>query len=267
MHATHLTLITGAVCGHMSCAAVPGKLKAVHKRSATANLPLAQGKASPGPMAEAEGERVSHKMADPLDTDDSAAPPAWVARESRDGPGQLSWPFPALPGASRSSQAWPGSTVMCIYNHSDAARSVSAVAKVVPRVKTSNDPPSCEDAGSVADKSEGVGASAGNKRRGKRSEKALRDVGEDQKITKKLKMRAKGLREHYALCKAVIPVTLILMRCDCAVIIVSLCSTSLILMVACQVPARWNGRPMGSMVSSTRRWTGGLMGGSMCPLP
>ena len=44
-------------------------------------------------------------MADPLDTDDSAAPPARVARESRDGPGQLSWRFPALPGASRSSQA------------------------------------------------------------------------------------------------------------------------------------------------------------------
>ena len=93
-------------------------------------------------------------MADPLDTDDSAAPPAWVARESRDGPGQLSWPFPAFPGASRSSQAWPGSTGMCLDNISGAARSVSAVAKVAPRVKPSNDSPSCEDASS-ADQSEG----------------------------------------------------------------------------------------------------------------
>jgi hypothetical protein len=37
----------------MSCAAVPGKLKTGHKTSAAANVPLAQGKTSPGPMAEA----------------------------------------------------------------------------------------------------------------------------------------------------------------------------------------------------------------------
>ena len=97
-------------------------------------------------MADAEGKRVSQEMADPLDTDDSAAPPVWVARESRE---QLARPFTALPGASRSSQAWLGSTVMCLYNHSGPARSVSAVAKVAPRVKPSNDSPSCEDAGSA----------------------------------------------------------------------------------------------------------------------
>ena len=49
-----------AVCGHMSCAAVTGKLKTVHKTSVTANVPLAQGKTSPGPMAEAVGKRVSN---------------------------------------------------------------------------------------------------------------------------------------------------------------------------------------------------------------
>ena len=103
-----------AVCGHMSCAVVPDKLKAVHKTSTSANVPLAQGKASPGAMAEADVQRVSQQMADPLDTDDSAAPPVWVARESQEGPGQLPRTFPALPGASRWSQACPGSTVMCL---------------------------------------------------------------------------------------------------------------------------------------------------------
>ena len=54
-------IITCAVCGHMSCAAVTGKLNTVHKTSTTANVPLAQGKTSPGPMAETVGQRVSHK--------------------------------------------------------------------------------------------------------------------------------------------------------------------------------------------------------------
>ena len=85
------------------------------------------------------------------------------------------------------------------------------MAKVAPRVKTSKDLPSLEDAGSVADKSECVGAISGTKCCGKRPGKAVRDPGEEKKNNKKPKLRSTGLRAHDALCKCVIPVTLILM--------------------------------------------------------
>ena len=77
-------LVTCAVCAQLSCAVVPGKLKAAHKKWTKDHVWSAHG---PRAEKDADVQGVSQPMADPLDTDDSAAPPVlWVAQESREGP-------------------------------------------------------------------------------------------------------------------------------------------------------------------------------------